>query len=222
MPILILLVEDNAATRLGLSALLTESGYEVAAAGTLREALTMLAEREPALLLTDIRLDGYNGLHLLAAGPRQVPTIVMTGFPDPALEAEARRLGAEFLLKPVPPAVLLDLVRRMIDRAEAAGADVKPVRRWARRALATRLPVRIEQAPARIVDVSYGGACLELPRAPGAWLPFSSQLTVPDVALSVHVDVIWKKRSGEASWLCGAAVRDEHQPMWRGLVDAIT
>jgi CheY-like chemotaxis protein len=188
----------------------------------LPEALALLDEREPALLLTDIRLGGYNGLQLLAAGPRRVPTVVMTGFPDSTLEAEARRLGAEFLLKPWPPAALLDTIRTTIARAQQEQPAAKPVRRWARRALETRLQARIEQATARIVDISYGGARLELLRPPGAWLPSGSPLTVPDVSLAVTVDVVWKKRSGEAIWLCGAAVRDADHLMWRGLVDAIT
>jgi len=41
------------------------------------------------------------------------PVIVMTGFADSVLEAEARRMGAVFLLKPVAADDLLALVRNL-------------------------------------------------------------------------------------------------------------
>ena len=64
----------------------------------------------PDLLITDIRLDAYNGLQLILNSPHQIPTIVITGFADPVLEAEARRGGAAYLVKPVQPRDLLALV----------------------------------------------------------------------------------------------------------------
>ena len=50
-------------------------------------------------MITDIRLGAYNGLHLVVARRTPIPAIVITGFPDSTLEAEARRMGAEFLVE---------------------------------------------------------------------------------------------------------------------------
>jgi hypothetical protein len=47
------------------------------------------------LVIADLRLGGFNGLQLLLLSPRPIPTIIITGFPDQVLEAEARRAGAD-------------------------------------------------------------------------------------------------------------------------------
>lgn len=111
----ILLVEDDLATRVGLSTLLERAGYEVVASESVQEGRSILEEEAPDLLITDVRLGAFNGLQLLAMSPRRIPTIVTTGFPDPVLEAEALQLGAKFLLKPVEPGNLLALVAEMLE-----------------------------------------------------------------------------------------------------------
>ena len=110
----ILLVEDDHATRLGLSTLLERAGYAVVASESVQEGRSVLEESPPDLLITDVRLGAFNGLQLLAMSPRPIPTIVTTGFPDPVLESEARQFGAQFLLKPIEPAGLLTLVAELL------------------------------------------------------------------------------------------------------------
>jgi CheY-like chemotaxis protein len=61
-----------------------------------------------------VRLDGYNGLHLVATNPRPIPVLVLTGFPDPGLKREANELGAEYLLKPVEPSTLLKILEERL------------------------------------------------------------------------------------------------------------
>ena len=78
------------------------------------EGQRVLDEAPPDLLIADVRLGAFNGLQLLAMGLRHIPAIVITGFPDPVLEAEARQLGATFLLKPIEPAGLLTLVKELL------------------------------------------------------------------------------------------------------------
>ena len=53
----------------------------------------------PDLLITDIRLSGYNGLQLVLRFP-ELPAIVMTGFADPVLERDASQAGATYIRKP--------------------------------------------------------------------------------------------------------------------------
>ena len=114
MPQKILIVEDDSAARTGLSALLSESGYEVYAAASLPEARRLMQQHPPDLMLTDIRLAADNGLQLLVMNPRQIPAIVMSGHPDTTLEREANKLGAEFILKPISPASLLELIEKKL------------------------------------------------------------------------------------------------------------
>ena len=106
----VLIVDDDGATRRGLVQLLTQAGYEATAVGTFDEARRVIGASPPDLLITDIRLEAYNGLQLILNSPRRIPTIVITGFADPVLEAEARRGGAAYLVKPVRPVELLEIV----------------------------------------------------------------------------------------------------------------
>jgi DNA-binding NtrC family response regulator len=106
----VLIVDDDGSTRRGLVQLLLQAGYEATAVGTFDEARRIISATPPDLLITDIRLEEYNGLQLILNSPRTIPTIVITGFADPVLETEARRGGAAYLVKPVQPLQLLEVV----------------------------------------------------------------------------------------------------------------
>jgi DNA-binding NtrC family response regulator len=115
-PIRVLVVDDAASVRLMLSELLGNAGFEVLSAGTFEEGRHLADTGNPDLLLVDIRLSEFNGLQLAERSrldhPHR-PVIVMTGHSDPVLEAEARRHGAEFVEKPLHPARLIEMIRRM-------------------------------------------------------------------------------------------------------------
>jgi two-component system KDP operon response regulator KdpE len=109
-----LIVEDHEATRLGLVALLANAGYIVLSASTFAEARRSLAEHMPDVLIADLRLGEYNGLQLVAAAPVAIPSIIVTGFPDPVLEAAALKLGAHYMTKPIVLESLLSLIEERI------------------------------------------------------------------------------------------------------------
>jgi len=114
VPHKILVVDDEDGMRTFLFTILTHAGYDVVTAEGVQVGSRALDEGSPDLLITDVRLGKFNGLQLLAMNPRGVPAIVMTGYPDPVLEADARQLGARFLLKPIEPARLLTLVAELL------------------------------------------------------------------------------------------------------------
>jgi DNA-binding NtrC family response regulator len=124
----ILIVDDDRATRVGLSELLEGHGYRTAMAGTLREALAHLSADPPALIIADVRLGAFNGLQLLMASSGSVPTIVITGHVDPVIEREARAAGADFVVKPIDLGVLLELVEQKLnpDGPESTHATTQP------------------------------------------------------------------------------------------------
>jgi two-component system response regulator GlrR len=112
----ILVVDDAPSVRRMLTELLDAAGYEVLSAGTFEEGKHLADAGNPDLMLIDIRLGDYNGLQLAVrerVNHPGRPVIVMTGHSDPVLEAEARRHGAEFVEKPLHPARLIELIRRM-------------------------------------------------------------------------------------------------------------
>jgi DNA-binding NtrC family response regulator len=106
----ILVVDDDAGMRRFLSTVLKRAGYEVVATDGVKEGRTLLERVRPDLLIADVRIGDFNGLQLLIMSPRPIPTVVLTGFPDPVIAAEARQLGASFVLKPITPGALLTLV----------------------------------------------------------------------------------------------------------------
>jgi DNA-binding response OmpR family regulator len=110
----LLVVDDDPRMRRYLSKLLDGAGYDVVMAGDIPSAMHVMANHAADLLITDVRLDGYNGLQLIAMAPQPIPALVVTGFADPTIEAEARQLGADYLLKPVEGAVLLAAVARRL------------------------------------------------------------------------------------------------------------
>jgi len=126
----VLIVDDDEGTRAGLAQLLEQAGYEATTVGRFQDALRIVRTNPPDLLITDVRLEAYNGLQLVLSSPHHVPAIVITGFADPVLETEARRRGAEYLLKPVSPGLLLTLVE---EKLAAAKAGFPLPRRWPRK-----------------------------------------------------------------------------------------
>ena len=162
MPSKVLIVDDDKTTREGLAEFLEEAGYEAVAVGTFEDATRILRSSPPDLLIADVRLGPFNGLQLVISSPKPIPAIIITGFADPVLEADARRRGADYVLKPVSPARLLDLVAQKL--ASPPGLRFGTPRRWERKPVIGGLPISVDDTPARIIDVSYGGLRFEMQR----------------------------------------------------------
>jgi DNA-binding response OmpR family regulator len=220
-PSRILIVEDHDATRDGLTALLESAGYVVLSAGTFVEGRQLLADHAPDLLIADLRLGKYNGLQLVVAAPRAVASIVVTGFPDPALEAEALKLGAQYITKPIAAAALLTLVEETIVSARQRQSRGS-MRRWDRKPVVGKVSAEVERTQARIVDVSYGGVKFEIERDRS--LPPSFRIAVASPGLSIDADLVWGKRSDDRHWVCGAAISSGNAAAvhdWVRLVDGL-
>jgi FixJ family two-component response regulator len=217
----VLIVEDHDATRQGLRTLLTNAGYEVDAAGTFAEARRALGEHPPDLLITDLRLGEFNGLQLVAAVPLGIPSIVVTGFPDAVLGADALKLGAHYITKPIDTQALLNLMDEALVSA-AERQSKASTRRWDRKPVSGTVSALVENVPARIVNVSYGGVGFEIERDEA--LPPSFTLTVASPALSVDVSLVWEARTGVRHWMCGAAIAGNAAAVhgWATLVDGLS
>jgi two-component system, response regulator RegA len=217
----VLIVDDNEAARTGLAKILERADFTVFSAATFAEGRSALVKDDPDLLIADVRLGEYNGLQLLASATREMPAIIVTGYPDPVLEADARRMGADYLVKPVSPSALVDLVRKKLSSPDEP--IFRPARKWERKQVSGALPARVGDEPARVLDISYGGLRLELERKPERPVPTSFTLDFPTTGVSVPVDVVWTTRVGEEYWVCGASVvqpEDTAATAWHGLVDA--
>ena len=119
MPAEILLVEDRGSLRAMLAETLQREGYSVEAVAAGDEAVRRLGEgRRYALVLTDLKLPGEDGLAVLKAAVTAdpgLPVVVLTGFGTVETAVAAMKAGAaDFLSKPVDPDLLLLLVRRHV------------------------------------------------------------------------------------------------------------
>ena len=105
----VLLVAPTPAVMTTMFSWLTDAGYVVRVAETFTTAKRSL-EENPCLLVSEIRLGDYNGLHLaLRAQARGVPAILL-GEPDAVLEREAAQFGAIYLHPRVEASRLLESV----------------------------------------------------------------------------------------------------------------
>lgn len=118
----ILYVEDEAFVREVTVEVLRDAGYQVLEARSAAEAADIFQEWGPEveLLLTDVVLQGETGRVLAAKLRRRNPqlsVLYVTGY----AEQMGMRLGAneDCLAKPFSTDVLLERVRRMIDREES-------------------------------------------------------------------------------------------------------
>ena len=118
------------------------AGFRVTLADSFDAAKHHMAKTPPDVLVTDICLGEYNGLHLVIRGKSSRPdmaAIVTCDHADPVLESEAQRLGATFVLKPVVQADLLAIINRTLFRGDGDPVSLKPPyeRRVAERRLAS-------------------------------------------------------------------------------------
>ncbi|WP_328999605.1 response regulator transcription factor [Kribbella sp. NBC_00709] len=120
MTIRVLIADDHAIVRTGLSQLLgTADDIElVGAAGDGAEAATMAAELRPDVVLMDLSMPGTDGIsateRIVSASP-EVHVLVLTSFSDQARILDALQAGAEgYLLKHSEPEVILAGIREIV------------------------------------------------------------------------------------------------------------
>jgi len=123
----ILLVEDRESLRSMLAETLAGEGYGVEAVATGDEAVRRLGEgRRYALVLTDLKLPGADGLAVLEAAianDAALPVVLLTGYGTVETAVTAMKRGAaDFLGKPVDVDLLLLLVKRHVEGRRSAVA----------------------------------------------------------------------------------------------------
>ena len=101
----ILVVDDEENTRIGLTKLLSQEGYEVESAANGNDALDLLGQHKVNLVISDINMPDMNGLVFLRELSRKFPStsvIMITAYGGVESYLEAMNLGAyEYLHKPV-------------------------------------------------------------------------------------------------------------------------
>lgn len=218
LPFRILVLDDDENALAGIVELLRDAGHVVTGATTFDAAKRLLAVSAFDLLVCDVRLRGFNGLHLVRETHQDHPemaTIIITGYDDPMMALEAGRYGAAFVRKPIKPVEFLEVAARAL-------STVRRPRRWPRKRVVGGFRVTAAGRPAAVVDVSYGGLRLEVP---GQALPPAFDVEVAGIGLHLEVEPVWSQASAGGSVLCGAALSSDTTPAartWRAIVDRLT
>lgn len=124
---IVYLVDDDPAVRRGLERLIATAGFSVRALSTAREFLSLLSPDVPACLVVDLRMPEVDGLELqaeLARRGRTIPLVFISGHATVPDSVRAMKAGAvDFLSKPVPGDLLLDVIGRAIARDRTHRAE---------------------------------------------------------------------------------------------------
>ena len=112
----VLFVDDEASMRQAVTQWLELAGFELMVHESAASALGRLSADFRGVLVTDLKMEGIDGLELLRRAQQvdpELPVIVITGHGDVQTAVEAMRLGAyDFVEKPFAPDRFLDIVRR--------------------------------------------------------------------------------------------------------------
>jgi CheY-like chemotaxis protein len=219
LPYKILVLDDDDAALEGIAEMLRDMGYAVRPATTYEDAKQCLSSEPFDLLITDIRLRGYNGLNLVRQAYRDRPEmglIIISGYEETMMEVEAGRYGAEFVRKPIKPIEFLKTVARCL-------GDVRRQRRWPRKRVVGGFRVTANGRPAAVVDVCYGGLRLEVPD--GGRLPQTFDVEISGIGLQLPVENVWSHPEADGAVMCGATLVADGTPAartWRAIVDRLT
>ncbi|MEQ9390256.1 sigma-54-dependent transcriptional regulator [Marinovum algicola] len=118
MSVDVLIVDDDAAVREALAQSLELAELSARATGSFIEAKDHIAPEFPGVILSDIRMPGRDGFHLLrytSGIDAELPVILLTGEGDIPMAVEAMGQGAfGFLEKPCAPDDLVPVLKRAL------------------------------------------------------------------------------------------------------------
>jgi DNA-binding NtrC family response regulator len=131
----VLIVEDDAAARVGLEQLVKSWGFAAESAKDGEDALEKVTTFRPAIVITDMVMPRMDGLALLRALQQQgadVTTLLLTAQGTVETAVEAMKEGAyDYLTKPVDIQRLKILLDKIVERLETL-REVKALRRQLR------------------------------------------------------------------------------------------
>ena len=211
MPPRLLIVDDEESVAITMAAILELDGYSVTTALSGPAALEQIESEVFDLVLTDLRLNDFDGMDVLAATRRRSPdtvVIVLTGYASLESAVTALREGAyDYMLKPADVEDLRATVARGFERRrlgqqlrervselEAADRTIKELNdslqeRVARATVDLQHRVRELDEAKREIQASYG-KLQELDKLKSQFLSIAShELKTPITAMSGFVQI---------------------------------
>jgi AmiR/NasT family two-component response regulator len=149
----VVVAEDEAIIRLDLREMLEEEGYEVVGE-TARgdDAVALVRQLQPDLVILDIKMPGLDGLAAARqiAGERLAPVLILTAFSQRDLVEQARDAGAlAYLVKPFQKSDLIPAIEVALGRYAELAALERDVRELQARLEGRKL---LDRAKGRLMD----------------------------------------------------------------------
>ncbi len=222
----VLIVRHLPAAVASTTAIMREAGYGVTATADFQEAKRLLDAHGPDLLIADVRLGPFNGLHLVIRTHFRYPVfraILLDVKHDRVLEGEALRYGSSYVVNPTPSELVATAGRILVEESV-------PPRRWERKELPGGVAARIGDVDGTVVNVSYGGLCFQAPISRGGpmspvneeLVPLSFDVSFPHLSLSVSAKRMWISQLASLDAIrCGVAVHDSEAASWQSFVNRV-
>jgi DNA-binding response OmpR family regulator len=222
----IMVVDPDAADLLMTADVLRRAGHRAMTASNFHQAKQLLEANSPDLLITEIRLGAFNGLHLAVRREMLQPhsaSIVATAYADRMLEHEARAMNVPVVFKPIDAGELLSLVDKMLSPHPNQPASI--FRKWPRRRITGGFDATAGGTPAVVLNVSDDGVGLEIYESSVDMVPATFELAIPAFGFAVSASSVWKSIDGRSGIVrCGAMLVPGDETMvgaWREFVDAL-
>ncbi len=169
----VLTVEDSPNIRRLIAYNLKRAGYAVLEAGNGKDAVKVLQQTVPDLIILDIRMpemDGFQLLELMRRYPKAaaIPVVMLTALSQPTDVDRALQLGVtDYLVKPLDPTLLLAKVESALAKKLGSGEEWEgPNRRQFVRG--SILDTSLSPSPGgRGIDLGEGGICWRTREPPG-------------------------------------------------------
>lgn len=134
MPPKLLFVDDEPGIRVTLSAILEQQGFQVTAAATVPEALSLITAQKYDILIADLNIgepgDGFTVVSAMRRTQPEAVTIILTGYPafESALRAIREQVD-DFITKPADLMELVNTLRaRLATRKKHVPVPTKRLR----------------------------------------------------------------------------------------------
>src|SRR3954453_8460467 len=139
----ILFVDDEASMRHAVTQWLGLAGFEMLVHERATPALNALSANFPGILVTDLKMEGMDGMELLRRSQQidpELPVGVITGHGYVERAVEAMRLGPyDFIEKPFAPERFLEVVRRACEKRQLVVENRRLRRAVGEQTLSTRI-----------------------------------------------------------------------------------
>jgi len=119
---LIIVMEDDASTRMLVAAVLKKDGHDVLTAEDGQQGLELIGPRQPDLIISDVQMPGMNGFQMLTAlranpAHASIPVILLTSLQERAHMRIGMTTGADdYITKPFRPGELREAVAAQLNK----------------------------------------------------------------------------------------------------------